>query len=314
MDNFHPPELDENKDISDSTDSNDVKLSDTKEKTSDSAEEQTNDLVEDAPSQLNIMKIPVTPFESYNQVLKCVEERIESNQKSFCIAVNPLKIYHAWQQPELLKILQKADLCICDGIGVSIASRILHGISIKRCTGCDLFFQLVSLASHKGWSVYMLGASSESNSAACEKIKQMFPSLKIVGNQDGYFKDSSEVIEKINASNADLLFVAMGSPKQEQWIWEHWKSISVNFCMGVGGSFDIAAGNLKRAPKIFRMTGTEFLYRLLSEPRKRWKIQKPLFPFFMRVLGKKLVDIVLVSDDVRKPKEVVNINGKKVDR
>ena len=160
----------------------------------------------------------------------------------------------------------------------------------------------------------MLGASHESNSAACEKIKQMFPGLKIVGNQDGYFEDSSEVIEKINASNADLLFVAMGSPKQEQWIWEHWKSISVNFCMGVGGSFDIAAGNLKRAPKIFRMTGTEFLYRLLSEPRKRWKIQKPLFPFFMRVLGKKLVDIVLVSDDIRKPGEVANIPGKKIER
>jgi len=275
------------------------------ENASQLAKKQTNDSVGEIPSQLNIMKIPVTPFESYNQVIKCIEERVDSNQKSFCIAVNPLKIYHAWQQPELLKILQQADLCICDGIGVSIASKILHGISIKRCTGCDLFFQLLSLASDKNWSVYLLGASPETNSTACMKIKQMFPGLEIVGNHDGYFTDSSEIVEKINASKADLLFVAMGSPKQEQWIWQNWKSIKVNFCMGVGGSFDIAAGNLKRAPRIFRMTGTEFLFRFIAEPRKRWKIQKPHFPFFIQVLGKKLVDIVLVSDDLRNQNEAI---------
>ncbi len=249
------------------------------------------------PEPLNIIQIPVTPFQSYVQILECVERVITSGMKSLCIAINPLKIYYAWQNPELLKILRQADFCICDGIGVSIASKIIHGQSIKRCTGCDLFFKIIALAAQKDWSVFLLGASAKSNSQACTNLKQKFPNLNIAGCQDGYFKDPSAVIEKINASGAKLLFVAMGSPKQEYWLWQHWESIKVNFCMGVGGSFDVAAGALSRAPKIFRATGTEFLYRLVSEPRKRWKLQKDLFPYFFKIIGKKLVDLILVSDD-----------------
>ena len=156
----------------------------------------------------------------------------------------------------------------------------------------------------KAGEFFLLGASAESNAAARSKLKTMYPDLSLAGWQDGYFKDSSTVINKINSSGAKILFVAMGSPKQEYWIWQNWNSITVNFCMGVGGSFDIAAGNLNRAPKIFRATGTEFLFRLAKEPYKRWKIQKKLFPYFLRVIGKKLVDMILVSDDNQSQTEV----------
>jgi N-acetylglucosaminyldiphosphoundecaprenol N-acetyl-beta-D-mannosaminyltransferase len=104
------------------------------------------------------------------------------------------------------------------------------------------------------------------------------------------------VVEHINSSEANVLFVALGSPKQEEWIGKHWQLIHTNICMGVGGSFDIAAGRLKRAPNIFQMTGTEFLYRLVSEPRKRWRIQKVLLPFFVQVVRKKVVGLTL-SDE-----------------
>ena len=248
------------------------------------------------PKPVNIMGIPVVPFESYDQALKCVEEIIESDRKSWWVAVNPIKIYNAWHKPELLNVLQKTDAGICDGIGVSVASKILYGRDIKRCTGCDLFFKLISLASQKKWGVYLLGASAESNAAARSKLQKMYPDLRIVGWQDGYFKDSQKVIEHINSSKAKLLFVAMGSPKQENWIHNNWQDINVNVCMGVGGSFDIASGSLRRAPKIFRATGTEFLYRLICEPAKRWPIQKVLFPYFLQVIGKKAVDLTL-SDE-----------------
>jgi N-acetylglucosaminyldiphosphoundecaprenol N-acetyl-beta-D-mannosaminyltransferase len=248
------------------------------------------------PEPIDIMGIPVAPFESYEQALGCIEEIIESNQKSFWVAVNPIKIYNAWHKPELLNLLRGTDVGICDGVGVSIASRILYGRSIKRCTGCDLFFKLLALAAQKDWGVYLLGASAESNSAARTEIQKMYPRLKIVGWQDGYFKDSQKVIEQINSSKADMLFVAMGSPKQEHWIWRHRQAIDANFCMGVGGSFDIASGGLKRAPKIFRKTGTEFLFRLISEPRKRWRIQKVLFPYFVRVVRKRLVGSAVPAD------------------
>jgi len=245
------------------------------------------------PTPVDIMGIPVVPFESYDQALECIEEAIESDRKSFWVAINPIKIYHSWHKPELLNLLQQADVGICDGVGVSIASRILHGRSIMRCTGCDLFFKILSLACRKNWGVYLLGASAESNAATRSELQKIYPNLRIVGWQDGYFEDLDVVIEQINSSKADLLFVAMGSPKQEHWIWRHRQAIDANFCMGVGGSFDIASGGLRRAPKVFRMTGTEFLFRLMREPRKRWRIQKVLFPYFLRVIHKRLFGLAV---------------------
>ena len=248
------------------------------------------------PSSLDILGIPVVPFESYDQALECVEEIIESQHKSSWVAINPIKVYHSWHKPELANLLRQIDVGICDGVGVSIASMIIHGRSIKRCTGCDLFFKLVSLASRKKWGVYLLGASAKSNAGARSELQKMYPGLRIVGWQDGYFEDSRTVIEQINHSRADLLFVAMGSPKQEQWICRHRHAIDAKFCMGVGGSFDIASGGLRRAPKVFRIAGTEFLFRLIAEPLKRWPIQKVLFPYFLRVIGKKMVNLTLSQE------------------
>ncbi len=240
------------------------------------------------PTPLSVMGIPVTPFETYEQALECIGEAIESRRKSFCVAINPIKVYNAWHEPQLQDLLREADFNICDGIGVSIASRILHGRGLHRITGCDVFFRLLARASEKQWRVYLLGASPQSNAAARAQLQQRYPGLRIVGWQDGYFQDSQKVIEQINASKADLVFVAMGSPKQEYWIWHHRRQINASFCMGVGGSFDIASGNLKRAPKVFRMTGTEFLFRFLLEPRKRLSHQKILLFFLLRILGRRL--------------------------
>ena len=240
------------------------------------------------PIPFSITGVPILPFETYGQVIEHIENIIESNQKSFCVAINPIKIYNAWHTPELLDLLKHTDVNICDGIGVSIASRILNGRKIKRITGCDLFFRLLQRAAQKNWGVYLLGASAQSNLAARLELQKIYPDLRIVGWQDGYFDDSSKVIRKINDSGADLLFAAMGSPKQEYWLWHHRKDIDARFCMGVGGSFDIASGSIKRAPKIFRVTGTEFLFRFVMEPRKRLANQKILLFFLMKIIGSRL--------------------------
>ncbi len=292
IDEFPPPEQDEDHAADMDSSSYDRQLESL-------ANSKRSKMLEYVPAPVSIMKIPVVPFKSYDQVLECIENIVESKLKSLCFAINPIKIYHAWQNPELLNILRQTDIVVCDGVGVSMASKILYGQSIKRCTGCDLFFKLLSIASRKEWSVYLLGASSKSNTNARLELQKKYPGLKVVGWQDGYFQDSSAVIKQINASGANLLFVAMGSPKQEYWIWHHWQEINVNFCMGVGGSFDIAAGSLKRAPKIFRVTGTEFLFRLIMEPYKRWQKQKVLVPYFLRVVEKKLVDLTM-SDEEQK--------------
>lgn len=252
------------------------------------ANTQTMRAQEYVPTPLSITGVPVVPFETYDNALEYIEAIIESKRKASCVAINPIKIYNAWRTPELLSLLRQTDVNICDGVGVSIASKILYGRGIKRITGCDLFFKLLYLSSQKNWGVYLLGASAESNFTARSELQKMYPNLKIVGWQDGYFEDSTNVIEQINASGADLLFVAMGSPKQEYWIWRHRQAINARFCMGVGGSFDIASGIIKRAPKVFRMTGTEFLFRFVMEPRKRLANQKVLLYFLLKVIGRKL--------------------------
>jgi len=240
------------------------------------------------PAAVTVMGIPVVPFETYDHALGCIEAAIDSDRKALCVAVNPIKMYRAWHEPELLSLLRQTDINICDGIGVSFASRILNSRGIPRITGCDLFFRLLSLATRKRWGVYLLGASTESNAAARLGLQKMYPHLRIVGWHDGYFEDSSEIVEHINASGAELLFVAMGSPKQEHWIWRHRQLINASFCMGVGGSFDVASGSVKRAPRIFRATGTEFLFRFAMEPYKRLTHQGILLRFLLRVLGSKL--------------------------
>jgi len=147
---------------------------------------------------------------------------------------------------------------------------------------CSSF--LLGLAEREGWKAFLFGASPAVNSATHTALSVKFPKLKIVGRQHGYVKDSAAVVDAINRSGADLLFVAMGSPRQEFWIDEHLPALSTTFCMGVGGSFDVVSGTARRAPAPFRKTGTEWLYRLLVQP-SRLKRQMALPAFALGVLA-----------------------------
>jgi N-acetylglucosaminyldiphosphoundecaprenol N-acetyl-beta-D-mannosaminyltransferase len=208
-----------------------------------------------------------------------IRERIFSRLRTFCVAINPEKVYGARKDPGLRRVLESADIGICDGVGVSLASMLLYRRRLARCTGVDLFVRLVHLSARHGLKVFMLGASPESNSGACRTLLDRFPGLKIVGSEDGYFKDSAAVVDKINQSGAELLFVGLGSPRQEYWIAEQMPHLKTSFCMGVGGSLDVVSGRAKRAPALFRKTGTEWLFRLLSQPNRirRVVLALPLF-------------------------------------
>jgi N-acetylglucosaminyldiphosphoundecaprenol N-acetyl-beta-D-mannosaminyltransferase len=206
------------------------------------------------------------PFDSYAEAVKCAEDAIAAGRKTFWVAINPEKIHTAMKDSRLRAVLEKADAGLCDGIGVTLAAKLLHGRAVKRCTGCDLFFHLITRAAEAGWRVFLLGASPESNERACALLAARYPGLQIAGRQHGYFEDSQQVIRAINESHADVVFVAMGSPKQEFWIAEHREAIAAPFCMGVGGTFDVASGTAKRAPRIFQKTGTEYLYQVVVRP------------------------------------------------
>lgn len=238
------------------------------------------------PQSLSMLGVSITPFDSYNHVVECILSRINIRKKTFCFAINPEKVYRAVCDSNFCAIFNKADIQICDGIGIVYATRLLLGKKIKRCTGIQLFFDLIHMAVEQKLKVFLLGASDKSNKLACSDLLKMYPNLKIVGCKDGYFKDSNTIIRDINKSKADMLFVAMGSPKQELWITEHRETINVPFCMGVGGTLDVISGCIKWAPKIFRKTGTEFLYRLITNPKK-WRRQLVLPKFVLMVLKEK---------------------------
>jgi N-acetylglucosaminyldiphosphoundecaprenol N-acetyl-beta-D-mannosaminyltransferase len=230
------------------------------------------------PAPLPLMGVKVTPFRDYLHATETVKHLIDSKQKAFSAAINPEKIYLSKSDMRVRNLLNQAEICICDGIGAALAVRILYGKSIGRITGVALFYELIRASAQNNWKVFLLGASPETNVGAYQKLLNDNPSLQIVGRQDGYFKDTDEVVKKINDSGADLLFVAMGSPKQEIWIAENRDRINAPFCMGVGGTFDVVNGSVKWAPAFYRKTGTEWLYRLVSEP-KRWRRQLVLPKF-----------------------------------
>lgn len=229
--------------------------------------------------QIDILGIPVTVLDSYSHAVSYIVDRVRQKQKTFCVAINPEKIYRSQSDTEFKELVDAADLHICDGIGVVMAAMVLHGKKIIRITGIQLFLDLIARAEEESLKVFLLGASAESNEGAYSKLREMHPGLQITGRKDGYFENDAEAIEKINHSGAEMLFVAMGSPKQEKWIRKYRNIIDAPYCMGIGGTLDVVSGHAKWAPTLFRKTGTEFLYRLICKP-KRLKRQI-CYPVFM---------------------------------
>lgn len=220
------------------------------------------------PESLPVLGIGVSLLDSCDHAAELIRRRIAAGRRTFCAAVNPAKIHAANRDPNLRRALAAAQFHICDGIGAALAVRLIHGRRLPRCTGIDLFRRLAAIAADEGWKVFLLGASPESNAAARRKLLELHPSLEIVGTCDGFFKHSAEVVSAINASGADVLFVAMGSPRQEMWIAEQLPRLRTIFCMGVGGSFDVVGGLLSGAPAPFRAAGMEWLYRALRQPSR----------------------------------------------
>lgn len=201
-------------------------------------------------------------------------------------ASNPEKNFSVPKDPELLSAFKNADILLPDGIGMVLAARILHGSRFPRIPGSEFIFDICDIAARKGYGIFVYGASEEVNSASVDIIQKRFPNLRIAGRANGYVSDTDmpALVDRINESKADILFLALGSPKQEKWFARHKDSlINVRICQGIGGTLDTIGGTVKRAPVAWCNLGLEWLYRLLSEP-SRIKRQKILPIFALKVM------------------------------
>jgi N-acetylglucosaminyldiphosphoundecaprenol N-acetyl-beta-D-mannosaminyltransferase len=210
---------------------------------------------------------------SMEETLAKIEEFIRSGQPHQHVVINADKLVKASRDPELRRIINECALINVDGMPVVWASRLLGKPLKERVAGVDLFEALMRRAGEKSWRVFLLGAREEVVQAVREIYQRKYPQLPIAGCRNGYWSSQEEaaVAEQIRASRADLLFVAISSPKKEQFLGRWQAAMRVPFAMGVGGTFDVAIGRVKRAPLWMQKSGLEWFYRFLQEPRRMFR-------------------------------------------
>jgi len=240
--------------------------------------------------RLEILNIWVDPLDM-DQAIFRIKQILKTGDRPHSIfAVNPEKNFSAPKDPILMEIFRNADLLIPDGIGVILAAKILYNVKLTRVPGVELMKKICELAAKDGYRVFIYGAKEEVNANAAKVLTDRFKGLQIAGRSNGYIKEEEmgELVNRINNSKAEILFIALGSPKQEQWFAQYKDTfINVKVCQGIGGTLDTIAGNVKRAPETWRKYNVEWLYRLIKEP-KRIKRQKMLPVFVVMLLLSKL--------------------------
>lgn len=227
------------------------------------------------------------------EVLEKIDNYLKGEVTRTIYTPNTEIVMEAKKDEKLKDILNDGDIVIPDGIGLIYASKIKKKNLPERVTGCDVSFEILDIANENGYSVFLLGGEESVSKEAGEKLKENYPNIKLAGVQNGYFKgahigqpgheEEINIIENINSSNADILFVGLGAPKQEIWIDENKSKLNCKVIIGNGGTVDIIAGRVNRAPEIYQKLGLEWLYRLIKDP-KRIKRQMVIPLFILTIL------------------------------
>lgn len=236
--------------------------------------------------KVEIMEIPFVNNTKDNFLHKQVKPYFTSNEKCFIVTANPEIVMETRKNKAYKNIVQSADFIVPDGIGIILAAKYKKEPLKERIAGFDLMKDMLELANEFGAKCFFLGTSKEANQEAVKNIKQAYPRIKVAGSHHGYFEMSDpSIVEIVKEAEADFNFVALGFPKQEEWIYENLQAFSKGIFMGVGGSLDVFAGKVKRAPDFWIKLNLEWLYRILKQPF-RWKRILPVFKFMWLVFTK----------------------------
>ena len=236
--------------------------------------------------RINIMGVGFDSL-TLSEAVDRAEALISERRAAYVVTPNPEIVMTCWENPDAMEAVQNADLVLPDGVGVVYGAKIL-GTPLKgKLPGIDFATELMRRMASRGGRVYLLGAKPGVAEMAGERMRQQFPGLIVCGTHDGYFQDDAPIIEAINALQPDLLLVCLGAPKQELWMHRNRPVLKVGLMAGLGGSLDVFAGTVKRAPVFFQKFGLEWFYRLVKEPW-RFKRMMKLPKFLFACIGKKL--------------------------
>lgn len=225
------------------------------------------------------------------QAVERVEKLIASQKNSIVATANAEMLLRATNDDELKNILNAAELVVPDGAGTVWAARHLGYEMPERVAGFDLVQELMKISPSKGYKFFLFGAAPTIADKAKLKAEELYPNIKIVGTRNGYFTaaDESEIIAQIKNSKPDILLAALGVPKQEKWLAAHKDELNVPVSIGVGGTFDVMAGVVKRAPKWMQRAKLEWLFRAMLQPSRAGRlIALPKFVF--KVVSSKSVE------------------------
>lgn len=198
----------------------------------------------------------------------------------YCVTPNAEMAYDALHDAEFRGVLNSASLVLPDGAGVILGAKILRTPLKEKVAGIEFAQNMLAVYEELGSRLFLLGSKPGVAELAAEKMRQAHPKLCICGVHDGYFQDETEVIEQINAAHADALYVCLGAPKQEYFMYRNREKLNVRLMAGLGGTLDGIAGTVKRAPKWMIRLQLEWLYRLIKEPRRIGRMMRlPKFVF-----------------------------------
>ncbi len=232
---------------------------------------------------------------SMQETLDKVEDFIRSKTNKFIVTPNVDHIIRLRKDAKFRKCYKSSSLILADGMPILWAASFL-GMPLKeKVSGSDLFFKLCELSARKGYKLFFLGGREGASKKSAEVMSKKFPSLRVVGFYCPPFgfendtKETSRILEAIKKVSPDILFIGVGSPKQEKWIYDHKEEYNVPVSIGVGAAFDFASGVVRRSPIWMQKIGLEWLWRLMMEPKRLWKrylIDDPVF--FWLVVKQKL--------------------------
>lgn len=234
----------------------------------------------------NFVEIFNIPFINMKKedILKILEQRVVENKKTYVVTANAEIAMYAKENVSYFNIITKADYIVPDGIGVVKGAQILKKEIKERVPGIELMVDLLKIADKFNQKVYFYGAKNEVIEKMIKRIKSDYPNINIVGYSNGYINDAdNKITDEIINLEPDYIFVAKGAPLQDEWINKVIQKTDKGLFMGVGGSFDVLAGVVKRAPEIWQKLNLEWLYRIAGDP-KRWKRSMALPKFVIEVL------------------------------